>query len=430
MNISIFGLGYVGAVTAACLAKSGHVVVGVDANDSKVADISRGMAPVVEPGLGELLRDAVEGGRLSATTDPALAVARTDASIICVGTPSLACGGLDLSYVNAVCEQIRGALAEKGSRHLLLFRSTVLPGTIRGLAGRWFSELLRDGVVEIVFCPEFLREGSAVRDFGDPALTILGSEDGTPNDLADELMGGATWHRWESAELVKYACNYWHALKVSFANEIGRLGKRIGIDSQVLMEDFLTDTKLNVSPYYMRPGAPFGGSCLPKDVSALRAYARQCEIDLPVLESVMATNEAHLESLVRLVTGSTSKGVMILGLAFKEGTDDLRGSPMVRLAEILIQRGHPVRIFDPNLYGKDEEGGKRLGVLAQFPQIGEVMIHHPGDAMAECDLIVVAHRNMEVGELESLMTAEHRVIDVNGWKAVRGLGASVEGLCW
>ncbi len=430
MNISIFGLGYVGAVTAACLAKAGHTVIGVDFIEAKVLDLGRGVAPIAEPGLDVLLEHAIKDGRLSSTMDHDQAISRSEASIICVGTPSLESGGLNLTYVNTVCEQISSSLKARNARHLLIFRSTVLPGTMRYLVSKWFAGLIENGLVEVVFCPEFMREGSAVSDFVDPAISILGSSDGQAIEKVETFMGQSTWFNWEGAEMIKYACNYWHALKVGFANEIGRLGKHIGVDSQSLMASFIQDTKLNVSPYYMRPGTPFGGSCLPKDVNALLAFTRQQGVHLPLLGSVLATNQSHLDSLVRLVTTRCRTGVLILGLTFKEGTDDLRGSPMVMLAETMLGRGYKVLIYDPNLDLDQVVGENRHNIMRRMPHLAKLLVGHPSVALPECDVVVAAHRNISADELGALLTPDHRVIDVNGWDALRASGACVEGLCW
>jgi len=311
VSISVFGLGYVGSVTAACLCGRGFSIVGVDIAEAKVKDLTQGVSPVSEPEVDDLLGVAVKQGRLSATTDPVEAVMATRFTLVCVGTPSLESGGLDLCYVNEVCLQIAKALKEKQTPHVLMLRSTMLPGSTQHLYDSIFSELVESGLLEIIYCPEFLREGTAVSDFKEPSLSVLGTIDGGHSKAALEVMGDAHWFDWKGAELIKYACNYWHALKVCFANEIGRIGKQKGIDSEGVMCALVSDIKLNVSPYYMRPGNPFGGSCLPKDVLALCSMGRESGLDLPVLENVMSSNNAHLIDLVRIVTKANKKKVLI-----------------------------------------------------------------------------------------------------------------------
>ncbi len=336
MDISIFGLGYVGAVSAACLANEGHNVIGVDTVDIKVNLINEGKSPIIEKDIGEIIKAAVEKGKLSATADARKAVEQSDISLVCVGTPTQANGDLDTSYVRRVCKNIGTAIKDKDSYHVVVIRSTILPGTIKNLvipvleenshkiAGRDFG---------LCSNPEFLREGSAVYDFYNPPKTVIGEIDEKSGDLLEVLYKkfDAPFIRTkiEVAEMIKYVDNVWHALKVVFGNEIGKICKSLGVDSHEIMDIFCSDTKLNISPYYLKPGFAFGGSCLPKDVRALVYKGKNLDIDLPVLNAILPSNRAHIENGLRLVMESKNKKIGVLGFSFKAGTDDLRESSIV-----------------------------------------------------------------------------------------------------
>jgi len=433
MNISIFGLGYVGAVTAGCLAEKGHRILGVDVQPSKVAAFKAGQSPIIEPELDALLRQARNTGHLDATTDVAHAVATTDLSIICVGTPSLASGRLNLDYVRKVTEQISAALRTLGKRHRLLFRSTMLPGSTRQMVTDFLTDLIQAGEVEVFYCPEFLREGTAVKDFRQPSLAVLGTDDGQPPqdaDIAGLLGGDPEWLNWEGAEMIKYACNYFHALKVGFANEIGRLSKTLDVDGARVMNVLCQDTKLNISPYYMRPGNPFGGSCLPKDVSALSSLARMEGVSLPLLESTLATNNAHLDSLIKQITQHPTRRVGLLGLSFKADTDDLRGSPMVAVAETLLGRGYQLRIFDPQLNLSRLVGANEAEIQRRMPHLASLLCATAGEVLDGSDLIVASQACAAIDSLRPHVQPHHHVIDVNGWPALKELPCGYEGLCW
>ena len=371
MRVSIFGLGYVGAVTAGCLAERGHRIIGADVQQAKVDAFNSGVSPIVEPELSELLSSAKQAGLLHATVDAAEAVRESEVSIICVGTPSLASGRLNLDYVRKVSEQISAAIRTKGELHVVIYRSTMLPGSTRGMVKDFFS-----GDTPVYYCPEFLREGTAVKDFREPSLCVVGTHDGsTPaTSEAVELLGGkAELLAWEGAELIKYSCNYLHALKVGFANEIGRVAKFIGVDGARVMDVVCSDEKLNISRYYMRPGNPFGGSCLPKDVSALSSLARMEGINLPLLDNVIDSNEAHLDVLIKLITSKESRRVGLLGLAFKKDTDDLRGSPMVAVAETLLGRGYQLSIYDPSLNLSRLVGRNEAEINRRMPHLASLL---------------------------------------------------------
>jgi len=433
MNLSIFGLGYVGAVTAACLAKAGHSVVGVDVHPQKVADFNRGVPPIVEPGLEELLRDAKANGRLRATQSCDEAVAATDLSIVCVGTPSTAAGALDLSFVRAVARQIGEALRKNPKRHVLVFRSTMLPGSTAAIVGDFLADLERSGSLEVFYYPEFLRESTAVADFENPSLAVVGSREGRRpgGELMRALFGeSAATVNWPTAELVKYACNAFHATKIAFANEVGRVGKALQIDAQAVMSLLCQDTKLNLSPYYLRPGNPFGGSCLPKDVRALTTCARRLGLNLPVLDNLCPSNERHLQALLQIIADAGQREVIILGLSFKPNTDDLRESAMVEVAQILLGRGYQLRIFDPALNLSALVGANKRVVDVQMPHLASLLKPDLPSALGERGVVVAAQKCAPVAELKRVVTAQHHVIDVNGWPELRELPARYEGFCW
>jgi GDP-mannose 6-dehydrogenase len=433
MRISVFGLGYVGAVTAGHLARRGHTIIGVDVQTQKVEAFNRGEAPIVEPGLAELLQSAKENGLLRATESCAEAVAETDLSLVCVGTPSTVTGALDLQYVRRVTEQIAAALLRKRAPHTLVFRSTMLPGSTARLVGDFLSGPLSPAAASTFYYPEFMREGSALADCERPSLAVVGTVDGClpPAGLMAQLFGEqAAVVTWHTAEMVKYACNAFHALKITFANEIGRLGKHIGVDAVSVMELLCRDTKLNISTSYLRPGNPFGGSCLPKDLNALTNHARQEGLHLPVLEHLVASNDRHLQSILRLVLGSDVDEVVILGLAFKENTDDLRESAMVEVAQVLLGRGYKIRIYDPALNLGAIVGANRRVIDTRMPHLASLLRGDLGAALGERGLIVAAQRCVTLEELRRAVTPQHRLLDVNGWRELQQLPIPYTGLCW
>ncbi|TWT72940.1 nucleotide sugar dehydrogenase [Allorhodopirellula solitaria] len=430
MNVSIFGIGYVGAVTAGCLTKQGHRIHCVDVNEVKVDGINAGQSPIFEPGLDGLLSTACDRGLLTATTDCESAVAASEVSIVCVGTPALESGRLNLAYVSHVYKQIADAVKSKGTEHQLILRSTMLPGSVRSLAEQHRPELITSGQLRVCFCPEFLREGSAIGDFGNPALAVYGTIDGERNLALEELMGDCTLMPLEAAELVKYACNYWHAVKVAFGNEVGRLSKHLSVDGHAVMEAFCQDTQLNISANYLRPGTPFGGSCLPKDIAALNSYARQEGVALPMLESIQASNHAHLDHLIQLVNHTGQRSVLIVGLSFKKGTDDLRGSPMVALAETLIGRGVEVEIYDTNIDLSRLTGSNQTETSRRLPHLAARLTVDTAGAFERNQLIVFAQDLIPEPDLAQLISADHVVLDVNGIPSLRSIPCHYEGLCW
>lgn len=433
MKVSIFGLGYVGAVTAGCLAEQGHVIIGADVQPEKVDAFNTGRSPIIEPELDDLLGTARHEGRLSATTSAQEAVLGSDVSIICVGTPSLESGRLNLDFVRKVSEQIAAVLRASGKRHVLLFRSTMLPGSTRQMVRDFFGDLRASGQVQVYYCPEFLREGTAVKDFRVPSLAVVGTHDGSPpeSDEARRLLGGEpAVLAWEGAEIIKYSCNYFHALKVGFANEIGRLCKHLGEDGSRVMNVVCSDTRLNISSYYMRPGTPFGGSCLPKDVSALLSFARQEGISLPLLDNTLDTNHTHLDLLLKLITSKGVRRVGLLGLAFKADTDDLRGSPMVAVAETLLGRGYELRIFDPSLNLSRLIGANAAEMKRRMPHLESLLKQDVSEVIGDAELIIASQKCAPLETLAALARPGQQVIDVNGWRELKTLPWSYEGLCW
>jgi len=433
MNISIFGLGYVGAVTAGCLAELGHTIIGADVQQPKVDAFNAGASPIIEPELDELLQKARREGRLRATTDAAEAVATSEVSIICVGTPSLESGRLNLDFVRKVSQQIAEAILKKAKPHVVIFRSTMLPGSTRAMVKDYFESLRTQKFVEIYYCPEFLREGTAVKDFREPSLAVMGTHDGnapSSNEVQTLLGGKPSVLAWEGAEMIKYSCNYFHALKVGFANEIGRLCKHLGEDGARVMDVVCSDAKLNISRYYMRPGNPFGGSCLPKDVSALKSFSRMEGVSLPLLESTLDSNQAHLDQLIKLIVSKEKRRIGLLGLAFKADTDDLRGSPMVAVAETLLGRGYELHIYDPQLNLARLIGANANEIQRRMPHLASLLRSSVQEVIEKCEVIVAAQNCARPDELLAFARAEQCVIDVNGWSELRGLPWKYEGVCW
>lgn len=432
MNISVFGLGYVGAVTAGCLAALRHRIIGVDVSAAKVADLNAGKSPIIEPGLEERLRNGVDDGLLSATTDARIAISQSELSIVCVGTPSALSGALELRYVREVLREIAGLVRQLTRPHTLILRSTMLPGSTRALVGEIASDLVESGRLTVLYFPEFLREGTAVKDFDTPSLSVVGTREGeAPAANLTDVFGAATEVvRWESAELLKYACNAFHAAKVAFANEIGRLGKGNGVDGAAVMNLLCRDTRLNISPYYLRPGNPFGGSCLPKDVRALVHHARQTGASVPLIESLLPSNERHLQALLEAISRSGQREVVILGLSFKANTDDLRESAMVEVAQHCLGRGYAVRIFDPQLNLAALVGANKREIDTRMPHLAHLLQPELASALGRRGLILAAQKVVPAAQLAPLLTTEHALLDINGWPELRELPARYEGFCW
>ncbi|MFW5473892.1 nucleotide sugar dehydrogenase [Knoellia sp. CPCC 206450] len=432
MRVAIFGLGYVGAVTAAGLAARGHDVVGVDVDAGKVATLNEGRAPVVEPGVDELVAESVASGRLRATTDVTEAMDRADLSLVCVGTPSRSRGDTDLGFITRVLSQIRDAMSvvrpPASGFHSVVIRSTVPPGTGATVVAPAFAEdLLPAGwSVGTAMCPEFLREGSGMDDFFAPPMVVVGAQDPRTREHCEELLGflGLPIHHVDvaTAESLKYACNAYHAVKVTFANEMGRIFSQFGVDSRTVMELFCEDHKLNISTSYLRPGFAFGGSCLPKDLRALQSMARANGVDLPLVSSTLVSNELTVRSLVDRVLETGYRRVAILGLSFKMNTDDLRESPNLEIAERFLGKGLEVRIYDPVVNPAKLVGANREYFESRLSHVNRLLAGHPDEALAEADVVIVA--TSDAACLAALRRAAPAlVLDING-----RLGHDVESI--
>jgi len=436
MNISIFGMGYVGAVSAACMAKWGHQVVGVDVSQSKVDLINRGESPIVEPGLDELLKEQVAAGSIRATTDARDAVISTEISMVCVGTPSKKNGDIDLSFLEEVALQIGMAIREKTSYHSVIIRSTVPPGTVRMI----LIPLLEKGSGKragidfgVGMNPEFLREGTAIQDCCYPPMTIIGEMNTASGDplasVYSFLPAPLIRKSIEVAEAVKYACNAWHATKITFANEIGRFAKMHGIDGRDVMEIVCTDKQLNVSERYMQPGFAFGGSCLPKDLRGLSYRARQKDIRLPMLDAILAGNQAQIEAAMEMVEIPNLRRVGLLGLSFKTGTDDLRESPLVELAERLIGKGYQLRIFDQTVQYARITGRNRLYIDTKIPHVSSLIKSDLGEVIRDSDIIIVGKKDPLFEQALREEDSKKVVVDLVGLGSFSS-NATAEGICW
>ncbi|HUR33062.1 MAG TPA: UDP-glucose/GDP-mannose dehydrogenase family protein [Vicinamibacterales bacterium] len=438
MKVSVFGLGYVGSVSAASFAADGHQVVGVDVNADKVAAVNAGRSPIVEPGLEEQLSAAVAEGRLRATTDTADAIASTEVSLLCVGTPSRKNGSLDLSYLERVATQIGEELAKKDQYHVVVVRSTVLPGTthetvipaLERASGKKYGEGFGVSVN-----PEFLREGSALKDFRKPPLTLVGH-----NHAADASGTIALYQAIDAplistsirvAEMIKYTSNTWHALKVCFANEIGNVCKKLGVDSHEVMDVFCRDEKLNLSPYYLKPGFAFGGSCLPKDVRALQYRAREIDVEVPVISSIMASNRMQIDQALSQVVETGKKRIGLLGLSFKAGTDDLRESPLVILAESLLGKGCSMKIYDRNVSIARLVGSNKEYIEGQIPHLSSLLCDTVDEVIDNSEVLVVGNKSPEFTSALERCRPDQIIIDLVRVPIPGSLlQADYRGICW
>lgn len=437
MRISIFGLGYVGAVSAGCLAREDHTVIGVDPYQPKVDLINSGQTPVIEADIGDIVADAVKAGKLRATTDIQDAVDSTEMSFICVGTPSLLNGGLDLKYVRNVCEQIGKALSEKDDFHVVVARSTMLPGSMIDVVIPTLEEASGKKAGEgfgVCNNPEFLREGTAVFDFYNPPKTVIGETDSKSGDLLasiyEKLDAPLIKTDVRTAEMVKYSDNVWHALKVGFANEIGNISKAVGIDGHAVMEIFCQDTKLNLSPYYMKPGFAFGGSCLPKDVRALTYKAHSLDIDVPILDSIINSNNYQIEKGLKMITEKGNRKIGILGFSFKAGTDDLRESPIVEVIERLLGKGYDLRLFDRNVNLASLVGANRDYILNQIPHISKLMVGSIDDVLQHAETIVIGNGDKEFSTVLERLKDNQVLVDLVRITPGRSQEGRYDGICW
>src|SRR5437867_7618769 len=438
-SISVFGLGYVGTVTAACLAHKGNQVLGVDLSRSKVETLDAGQSPIVEPRVTELIAECNRACRLHATSDAEAAVLKTEISFLCVGTPSLRNGKLDLGHIEPVCREIGRALQKKNSFHLIVLRSTVLPGTAESIvvptlekaSGKYMGK-------DFGVCvnPEFMREGTAVADFLEPSMTVIGSSDPSHSAMLRDLYAWAPGRIFEtsfrSAEMVKYLCNAWHAVKVAFANEVGTLAKELGVDAEAVVEIFTADNRLNISPAYLKPGFAFGGSCLPKDVRAMNYRAKELDLKLPLFEAILPSNELHLQRAVEMVLNTGKKKIAMLGLIFKAATDDLRESPQGQLVKRLLGEGRQIQIWDDNVSLGRVIGSTRRYIEDVIPHIGSLLSSNLEQVLENAEVVIVGTRGIDRDALRASLKPQQIAIDLVNLEKSRRLNghAFYKGICW
>jgi len=436
MKIGVFGLGYVGCVSMACLADADHHVVGVDVNTSKVSLINAGSPGIVEEGLDPLMRKGWESGRIRATDDPEVALKDADVSMICVGTPGDKNGKLDLSSVYAVAGNIGQALAHNGNFHVIMMRSTVLPGTSEKVGNIVEERSGRRGGedFEVVSNPEFMREGTAVQDFYNPPVTVIGTSCERAYEMVKSVYRNVDapvrMTSIKVAETIKLVNNSFHALKVAFANEIGSLCKQLGIDSHEVMDLFCQDRKLNLSSYYLKPGFAYGGSCLPKDLRALRLIAHDKYVDTPVINAIESSNKSQKQRLVDMIADRGTKKVGILGLSFKPGTDDLRESPIVEVAEVLLGKGYDLKVHDENVHLSNLIGRNRQYVNDRIPHLEKIITDDLDAVIEESELIIVANKEQQYANLPSRYPGKD-IIDLARIEgAFETTSQRYEGFCW
>lgn len=437
MKLSVFGLGYVGCVSAACLADNGHEVIGVDVNPTKVEIINSGNSPIVENGVNELIARVVGAGRLQATTDSERAIRDSDLSLVCVGTPSNQNGSLDLRHVEQVCREIGSALSAKNERHAVVIRSTMLPGTVQNTVVRVLEETSgKKAVTDFGICinPEFLREGSSLKDYYAPPFTLIGADDentiSAVRSLYENINAPVFITSLKTAEMVKYVCNCFHALKVSFANEIGNICKALEIDSHEVMHVFCQDTKLNLSPYYLKPGFAFGGSCLPKDLRAINYKAKELDVEVPVLSAILPSNRLQIERAIEMVRQSGKKRVGVLGFSFKAGTDDLRESPMVTLIESLIGKGYELAIYDRDVSLARLVGANKEYIEREIPHISKLMRDTIDAVLADSDIVIIGNQAQEFRRIAERLRGDQQLIDLVRVFDGRTSSENYQGICW
>lgn len=437
MKISVFGLGYVGTVSAGCLARDGHEVIGVDPVPIKVDFINQGRCPIIEPEIGEIIADNAKLRRLRATVDPVEAIQGTDLSFVCVGTPSQTNGNLDFQHIQRTCEQIGRALKDKTGHHTVVIRSTILPGTMHKVVIPILEEYSgKSAGTDFGVChnPEFLREGAAVKDFQMPPKTVIGELNRCSGEslaaLYANLDAPLVRTSLETAEMVKYVDNCWHALKIGFANEIGNLCKAVAVDSHEVMKIFCLDRKLNISPAYLLPGFAFGGSCLPKDLRALTYQAKLRDLELPILSSILPSNEMQLMQGLRLVMEGGHNRIGILGFSFKEGTDDLRESPVIELIERLLGKGHELRIYDKNVNVASLVGANRDFILNRIPHISRLMAADMDTVLQHAQTVVIGNKDPDFKDVPRRIREDQRLVDLVRISDQRSGDGNYSGICW
>ncbi len=437
MNISIFGLGYVGTVCLSCFAQAGHQVIGVDILSQKVALLNCGQSPIVEQGCEELIKTGHKNGQISATTNSYQAVSQTEISLVCVGTPSQANGSLDLQYIERVCIEIGAAIKEKKRDHLIIIRSTVLPGTTHNILipiiEKNSGKKIEQGF-QVCYNPEFMREGSAIFDYHNPPQIVVGGGNEASKAILCSLYTTQkmtlNFTDYSSAEMIKYTSNCWHALKVGFANEIGRICKFYSIDAQQIMGIFCQDSKLNISPNYLKPGFAFGGSCLPKDLRALIRQGKVNNLNLPILNNIIPSNESHIQNCIDTIVEQGSKRIGVFGLSFKNGTDDLRESPIIEVIERLLGKGYSIFVYDKYVKLNKLVGTNRDYILNHIPHIAKLLQPTIDVVLKQAKTIVIANSEPEYGDLLNKISEEQYLIDLNGICKPIDHIPNYNGICW
>jgi GDP-mannose 6-dehydrogenase len=437
LKISIFGLGYVGAVSAGCLASEGHEVVGVDPVQAKVDLINRGQSPIIEAEINEIISAGVRSGSLRATNDPEQAISETELSFVCVGTPSQSNGNLDLRYIRRICEQIGESLKRKTARHTVVIRSTILPGTMRKSVIPTLEEFSGKHAGKdfgVANNPEFLREGTAVADFRSPPKTVIGELDPGSGELLaqiyKEINAPLIRTKIETAEMIKYVDNSWHALKIGFANEIGSMCKSLDVDAQAVMNIFCQDRKLNISPAYLQPGFAFGGSCLPKDLRALSYQSKMQDLQLPILTSILQSNEIQVNRGLQMIIDKGQKRVGVLGFSFKAGTDDLRESPVIEVIERLIGKGYELCIYDRNVNLASLVGANRDYILNHIPHISKLMVADTNAVLEFGKTIVVGNNDPEFKQIPDRLRPDQRLVEFVRLESGVSPNGKSDGICW
>jgi len=438
MDVSVFGLGYVGFITGICLAKDGHNVIGVDVNPAKVDLVNKGIAPIIEENVNEYITEVSSAGRFRATSDPDEAISNTDLSFVCVGTPSRDNGDIDIQYIERVSCEIGAVLRGKDSFHVVVVRSTSAPGTTE----KSVIPLLEEHSGKkagtdfgVVFNPEFLREGSSIYDFYNPPKIVLGGTDKKSMDRLSEIYSGIDAPTIETsikcAETVKYADNIFHGLKITFANEIGRFCKSLDIDSHEVMDIFTRDTKLNISPAYFKPGFAFGGSCLPKDTRAFLYKCKSMDVQVPVISAILDSNQHQIDMAVDLIRKQKSRNVGMLGLSFKPGTDDLRESPLVALIETLIGKGYNVKVHDENVSLAKLIGANREYIYKTIPHIADLLSEDLDDVLDHAEILILGYDHPDYRMLREKLEQFEYVLDLaHVWDDYKELGENYSGICW
>jgi GDP-mannose 6-dehydrogenase len=440
MKLSVFGIGYVGSVVAGCMAKSGHEVIAVDINPTKVALVNNGCSPIKEAGLDALIADAVTQRRLRATTSAAESIAETEMSFVCVGTPSLAGGKLDLGHVIGVAEQIGAALHGRKGKHSVVVRSTILPGGMEKFVIPTLERAsrMKAGVdFGIAYLPEFLREGQGVADFEEPETVVIGKFDAVTANAVRDIHGNNCGKLFvvdiSTAEAMKYACNAWHACKVAFANEVGSVCNAHGVDAREVMDIFCSDRRLNISAAYLQPGFAFGGPCLPKDLRALRYHGYAADVETPLLDGILAANEKHIARAFQMIASQDVRRVSMFGVTFKPTTDDLRDSPLVELVELaerLIGKGYDVKIYDSNIRYSELIGANRQFAIAKLPHIASLLADDAVAAADHAELVIFGHSDVYVPGIAQSLRDDQIIVDLSGCSRAVQAHRNYHGICW